>query len=74
MKKYYTRACNFYYGEISKKLVKKRITLPLGGNSSISFDKVEIYQRNKNKVSSKIIKLKEIKFQNNLIKKKLIKI
>ena len=67
MKKYYTRACNFYYGEISKKLVKKRITLPLGGNNSISFDKVEIYQRNKNKVSSKIIKLKEIKFQKNTI-------
>ena len=23
MKKYYTRACNFYYGNISKKKVKK---------------------------------------------------
>tara|TARA_A100001011_G_scaffold317258_1_gene336553 strand:+ start:1908 stop:2963 length:1056 start_codon:yes stop_codon:yes gene_type:complete len=71
MKKYYTRACNFYYGEISKKLVKKRITLPLSGNNSISFDKLEVYQRDKNKISSKIIKLKEIKFQNNLLKKKI---
>ena len=42
MKKYYTRACNFYYGSISKKLVIKKKTLPLNGNLKISFDYVEV--------------------------------
>ena len=45
MKKYYTRVCNFYYGNISKKLVKQRKTLPLNGNSEISFDHIEILSR-----------------------------
>ena len=39
MIKYYTRACNFYYGSLSKKLIKKGSTLPLCGNQFISFDK-----------------------------------
>ena len=38
MKKYYTRACNFYYGNHSRTLVRKKKTLPLNGNKSISFD------------------------------------
>ena len=46
MKKYYTRVCNFHYGKISKELVKQRKTLPLNGNSEISFDHVEIISRN----------------------------
>ena len=46
MKKYYTRVCNFYYGNISKKLVKQRKTLPLNGNSEISFDHIEILSKN----------------------------
>ena len=29
MKKYYTRACNFYYGRYAKKLIKKKKALPL---------------------------------------------
>ena len=45
MPRYYTRACNFYYGNISKALVKNKKTLPLGGNNHISFDKVEIISR-----------------------------
>ncbi len=60
MIKYYTRACNFYYGKISKKKVKKKITLPLGGDKEISFDKIEIFSRNYRKVSSKIINIKKI--------------
>ena len=43
MKKYYTRACNFFYGSNSKKLVKKRFSLPLCGDRSISFDQIEIF-------------------------------
>ena len=46
MKKYYTRVCNFYYGNISKKLVKQKKTLPLNGNVEISFDHIEILSRN----------------------------
>ena len=38
MKKYYTRACNFYYGSLSKKLVAKKKSLPLKGNKEISFE------------------------------------
>ena len=62
MKKYYTRVCNFYYGKESKYLLKKRKTIPLNGNSNISFDHIEILSRN----SSKLIHINEIK---NLPKK-----
>ena len=73
MKKYYTRACNFYYGETSKDLIKKKISLPLCGNSKISFNKIEIFTRDKKKISSKIIDIKEIKKQKTKIKKKILK-
>ncbi len=68
MKKYYTRVCNFYYGDNSKKLVKQKKSYPLKGNVDISFDKIEILTRK----SSKIIHIKKI---NNLSKnlKKQIK-
>ena len=46
---YYTRACNFYYGNLSKKLVKAKQTLPLCGNKEISFDQIEIFFKNKKK-------------------------
>ena len=49
MKKYYTRACNFYYGDLSIKLAKNKKTLPLNGNSDISFDHIEILSRNSKK-------------------------
>ena len=71
MNKYYTRACNFYYGYFSKKLVKKKLSLPLCGNQNISFDKVEIFSRGKKKIISKIVNLNQIKFLPNLIKKKV---
>jgi len=45
MSRYYTRACNFYYGSKSKKLVNEKKTLPLNGNNKISFDKLEIITR-----------------------------
>ena len=74
MKKYYTRACNFFYGSTSKKLVKNKSSLPLCGDSSISFDKIEIFIRNKKKVVSRVVDIKNINKQPLAIKKKLLKI
>jgi len=45
MRKYYTRPCNFYYGNYAKSLIKIEKALPLAGNSNISFDQLEIFQR-----------------------------
>ena len=72
MKKYYTRACNFFYGSQSKKLVKKKINLPLCGDTSISFNQIEIFIRDKKKVKSKIIDIKNIHKLSKAIKKKNI--
>ena len=47
MRKYYTRPCNFYYGNYAKKLVNKKKAFSLAGNSNIAFDQVEIFQRKK---------------------------
>ena len=49
MHRYYTRACNFYYGNKSKFLVNKKRTLPLSGSKVISFDHIEIISRNSKK-------------------------
>ena len=70
MKKYYTRACNFFYGSISRKLVKKKLTLPLCGNNSISFNQVEIFSKDRKKVDSKVINTKKINQLPFNIKKK----
>ena len=51
MRRYYTRACNFYYGKKSKNLVDKKRSLPLNGNKEISFDYVEIISRQSKKKS-----------------------
>ena len=61
MKKYYTRACNFFYGSNSKNLIKKKLTLPLCGDNSISFNQIEIFIRKKKKIKPKIINIKDIK-------------
>ena len=70
MKKYYTRACNFYYGSSSKNLIKKKLALPLCGNINIAFDEVEIFTRNKNKISSFVINIKKINSLKTILKKK----
>ena len=77
MKKYYTRACNFYYGDESIKKVKNKTSVPLNNNKFISFDTLEIITRdNKRKIHIKDINLenkelkKKIKIDLNLIKKK----
>jgi len=45
MSRYYTRPCNFYYGHISKNLVKKKRSFPLSNNNLISFDYIELISR-----------------------------
>ena len=72
MIRYYTRACNFYYGSLSIKLVKTKKTLPIGGSKNISFDQIEIFSRKKNKIQTKIINIKEIKNLSKEIRKKII--
>ena len=71
MKKYYTRACNFFYGLNSKKLIKEKLTLPLCGNNSISFNQIEIFIKNKKKINSKIIDIKNINKLPSSIKHKI---
>jgi dihydropteroate synthase len=62
MRKYYTRPCNFYYGNYARKLVKKKKALVLAGNLNIAFDQIEIFQRKKKgTVQSNIHSIFEIK-------------
>jgi len=68
MEKYYTRACNFYYGSISKAKIKKKLSLPLNGNSLISFDCIELITRK----SKKILHIKELNKLPRKIKKKVL--
>ena len=67
MKKYYTRACNFFYGKPSIKLINQKKTLPLRGNKEISFNKVEIISRD----SKKKIYLNDIKKLSRVLKKQI---
>ena len=73
MKKYYTRACNFFYGAESKKLINKKLSLPLCGDTSISFNQIEIFSKNKNKVDSRVVDIKNIKKLPFTIRKKISK-
>ena len=73
MTKYYTRACNFYYGNLSKKLVKMKQALPLCGSKEISFNKIEVFSKRKKKITSKIIEIKKINFLPKLAKIKILK-
>ena len=73
MRKYYTRACNFHYGSKAKILVRNKLGLPLCGKTNIAFDKIEIIERNKSIISSKTIRLKEIKNLKNECQKAVIR-
>jgi len=66
MREYYTRACNFYYGDKAKDLIKQKAALPLCGNKNIAFNSIEILSRKK---INKIINIKNIKKLSNKIKK-----
>ena len=61
MIKYYTRACNFYYGKKAENLIKKKSALPLCGNINIAFDRIELISRKNRKIVSKLINFKDIK-------------
>ena len=64
MRKYYTRPCNFYYGNYAKILVNKKKALYLAGNPNIAFDKLEILERQKGKIAkSKIASIKMVNFR-----------
>ena len=67
MSRYYTRLCNLYYGNSSKKLVNKNKTIPLNGIKEISFDQIEIITRN----SKKKIFINQIKYLPKIIKRKI---
>ena len=59
MQKYYTRACNFFYGKNSQSAIKHFKAIPLSGNKNISFNHIEIISRKNSKVIS-IDKIKEL--------------
>ena len=78
MTKYYTRACNFYYGNQAKLLIKKKKAFPLCGNKNIAFDELEIFTRYKKTIKSKVVKIQDLRALSNIqikiIKKDLKKI
>ncbi len=67
MQRYYTRACNFYFGNQSKILVNKKKSIPLHNIKEISFDHIEIITRK----SKKIISINQIKQLPKKLKKKI---
>ena len=71
MKKYYTRACNFFYGSLSKRLIKKKLAFPLCGDSLISFNQIEIFTKDDKKVTSEVIDTKDINKLPSTLKKKI---
>ena len=71
MIKYYTRACNFFYGYQAKKLIKNRTGLPLCGNNKIAFTSLQIFSRKKKNIKRKFINIKEIRSLNKNEKKKI---
>ena len=67
MEKYYTRVCNFYYGQKSIEKVKSNSALSLNNNKLISFDTLEIITRK----YKKKIHIKDINLQSKKLKKKI---
>ena len=67
MSRHYTRLCNFYYGNSSKKLVNRNKTIPFNGIKEISFDQIEIITRK----SKKKIFINQIKYLPKLIRRKI---
>ena len=59
----------FFTALTQKNLSKKKSTLPLCGDNSISFNQIEIFVKDHNKVNSKIINIKDIKQLPTIIKK-----
>jgi len=70
MRKYYTRVCNFYFGNKARNLIKERKALSFSGNLNICFDHIEILSRGENSKLIHINKIKKLPFQ---IRKKISK-
>ena len=51
MRKYYTRPCNFYYGNYAAELIKNKKAFSLTGNKKIAFDQIEIFEKLGGKIS-----------------------
>ena len=60
MRKYYTRACNFYHGSEATRLIQKKKALPLNGKNNIAFDSIEIFSREKRGVKVKFININKV--------------
>jgi dihydropteroate synthase len=74
MRKYYTRPCNFYYGNLAKKLINDKKALSLAGNKNIAFDQIETFERKKKGIiKSVFFKLNEVKFISKEKKQVIIK-
>ena len=69
MRKYYTRACNFYHGSEAIKLIKTKRALPLNGKNNIAFDSIEIFSREKREVKVNYININKIFKLNKKIRK-----
>ena len=69
MRKYYTRACNFYHGSEAKKLIQTKKALPLNGKKNIAFDSIEIFSREKKGVKVNLIHINKVNKLNKKIKK-----
>ena len=69
MRRYYTRACNFYHGKAAESLIKLNKAFPLNGKKNIAFDKLEIFSRVNNKINTKIIHINDINKLNTNTKK-----
>ena len=67
MSRYYTRVCNFYFGNRSKFLVNKKKSIPLHQIKQISFDHIEIITRK----TKKRISINQIKQLPKNLKKKI---
>ncbi len=67
MVKYYTRACNFYFGQKSKRKISEGKALPLINNHLISFDTIELISRK----GKQKIHIREIKKQTYKIRQKI---
>ncbi len=69
MRKYYTRACNFYHGRAAESLIKLNKAFPLNGKKNIAFDKIEILTRDKQNNYNKLIHIRDINKLNKKLKK-----
>ena len=69
MRRYYTSACNFFYGKNSLDLIKKKVTLPLNGRRDISFSHIKLITRE----TENIISIKKIKSLPKKIKQQVKK-